>query len=196
MHIIATANRNLEAEVEGRSFRPELYEHLTANSLALPSLWERQEDILLLAQHYCDHYAKQLGKEITTIAEETEEFLTTYAWPGNIHELRHVIHEAVLASEGPELQVPDWLAAEDEQEVKEEEMEAEAAEAFALPTILDEFKSLADIQRDYIIHVLRKKESKLEGKGGAADILELKPSTLRNRMKKLGISREDIQSPK
>ncbi len=186
VRVIAATSRNLEAEVKAGRFRRDLYDRLNVCSLPLPPLREREEDIPLLAQHFMEHFAKQQGKPITQISNQVVDLLKAYTWPGNVRELRNIIQRAVIASEGPDLLVPDTL-------LPGQKVTEEASPEKAVEKAMDDLRSLSTVQRDYILQVLRNTQGQLEGKGGAAEILKIKPSTLRNRMRKLGITREDIR---
>jgi len=186
VRVIAATNRNLEEEVKAGRFRRDLYYRLNVYSLTLPPLHERREDIPLLAQHFMEHFAKQQGKAVTQISHQVAERLQAYPWPGNVRELRNIIERAVIASEGPDLLLPDTL-------LPTEKKTEEAPPKKTVKKAMDTLRSLSTVQRDYILEVLCNTRGQLEGKGGAAEILEIKPSTLRNRMRKLGIKREDIK---
>ena len=112
-----------------------------------------------------------MGKKIGKTTNETLKMLTEYAWPGNVRELEHIIERAVITSTGPVLQLADRL-------------EHEAVRTGEEPP-----DDLAAMERDHILKVLQKTRWKINGPGGAAALLKLNPSTLRFRIKKLGIER-------
>lgn len=134
----------------------------------MPPLRERREDIPLLVWAFVEEFGTQMGKRVKTIPLRNLERLQRYSWPGNIRELRNVIEHAMIlnTSETLQIQVPTDSAAK---------------ALLLLP--------LEEIERQHILAVLKHTEWRIKGEGGAAEILELHPSTLRARMKKLGIMR-------
>jgi DNA-binding NtrC family response regulator len=143
---------------------------------AVWSLRERREDIVLLTNYFAQKFRARMRKKITSIDSSSLERLRHYDWPGNVRELEHVIERAVLLAEGEALSI-DLPAGRREGSV----MGADVASA---PMKL---RTLDEMERDYIAEVLRSTQGAIAGKGGAAEILGLPPSTLRDRMKKLGI---------
>ncbi len=108
VRLIAATNRNLESMIEKGDFRGDLFYRLNVYTIELPPLRERGEDIALLAEHFCSLFAKELGKEISAIADESIRLLKAYQWPGNVRELQSVIKHALLEATGPVL-VPAFL---------------------------------------------------------------------------------------
>lgn len=98
--IIAATNRDLEAAIAEGTFRPDLYYRIKALTLDIPPLRARGGDILLLARHFLDRYARQYGLPGKRFAPEAEEILQGYAWPGNVRELAHIVERVVLLHEG------------------------------------------------------------------------------------------------
>jgi chemotaxis protein methyltransferase CheR len=136
--------------------------------ITVPPLRERVNDIPLLVAFYVDKISKRLGKSIEIIPTSVMDALKDYHWPGNVRELENVIERAVLNSSGPKLRLVD--------ELKKQHKDLMIAQ-----------KSLRDVERDYIVRVLEQTHWKVSGKNGAAEILGLDRSTLRARMRKLGI---------
>lgn len=170
VRVIAATNRNLEEEIADGHFRIDLFYRLNVFPIKLPPLRERKEDILLLAMHFVQRYARESGKAITGIAEEALESLLQYQWPGNVRELENIIFRNVLLSEGPQI------------------------ESFSLPheKMNDheiKIKTILENERDHIVAVLEKCNWKVYGSGGAAEVLDIHISTLNSRMKKLGIKK-------
>lgn len=108
VRLIAATNRDLESMIEKGDFRGDLFYRLNIYTIELPPLRERGEDIALLAEHFCSLFAKELGKEISAIADESIRLLKAYQWPGNVRELQSVIKHALLEATGPVL-VPAFL---------------------------------------------------------------------------------------
>ncbi len=170
VRVIAATNRDLRAEVRKERFREDLFYRLNVFPVSIPPLRMRPEDIPDLVSHFVDKYAQKFGKTYESIPRSAMKALQAYPWPGNVRELEHVVERAVITSPGPVLQLIDGL-------------EREAAEPKEV-----QLKRLETVERDHILKVLEKTRWKIEGQGGAATILALHPSTLRSKMKKLGIT--------
>jgi transcriptional regulator with GAF, ATPase, and Fis domain len=171
VRVIASTSRNLKAEVRNNRFREDLFYRLNVFPISMPPLRMRLDDIPHLVRHFVDKYARKIGRQIRTVPKAVMKSLQMYTWPGNVRELEHVIERAVITSTGPVLQLADRL-------------EGEAVEAKEEP-----LKELAAMEREHILKVLEKTRWKIDGEGGAAALLKLNPSTLRFRLKKLGIKR-------
>jgi len=172
VRIIAATNRNLEKEMQEGRFREDLWYRLNVYPVTLPPLRDRKEDIPLLVSQFVNRHSRQLGKSIEKTPVRVIETLQGYSWPGNVRELKHVIERAVIISSGPTLQLADSLR---------DTSDAAAA------TQKDDLKPMVEMEREYVLRVLDKVGWKIEGKSGAAAILDMNPGTLRSRMKKLGI---------
>jgi len=107
VRLIAATNKDLKAEVEQQSFREDLYFRLNVVNIQLPALKERTEDIPLLAVHFVNKYAREAGREETTISPQAMRFLCSHSWPGNVREFEHAIERAVLFSTGNEITLED-----------------------------------------------------------------------------------------
>jgi len=172
VRVITATNRDLERAVREGRFRPDLYYRLNVFPIQLPPLRERKEDLPLLVRYLAMRYGARLAKRIPAVSRETMDVLEAYPWPGNIRELENVIERAMILSEGAELDVSG-----------------------SLPTRRGGagagVRTLEDIQREYIRLVLEQTGWRVSGRGGAAELLGMKPTTLEARMKKLGIRRTD-----
>ena len=171
VRVIASTNRDLKTAMRNGRFREDLYYRLNAFPVTIPPLRMRADDIPELVRHFIDKHARKLGKKFETTSRDTMQRLQAYPWPGNVRELEHVIERAVITSPGPALELADPL---EQDPVKEEALSLAGYDAMA---------------RDHILQVLQRTRWKIDGEGGAAAILGLKPSTLRFRMNKLGIKR-------
>jgi PAS domain S-box-containing protein len=172
VRVIAATSRDLRSMVRNRLFREDLFYRLNVFPITIPPLRERTEDIVLLAQYFVEKFARKMGKHIETIPKPLLSRLLQYDWPGNVRELEHLVERGVILSPGPELRFGD--------------LTAPLTELQSIPeTSLD----LASVERQHIIQVMRRTSWKIEGPGGAASILKLHPSTLRFRLKKMGIQR-------
>lgn len=168
VRIVAATNRDLEQAVEAKAFRSDLYYRLNIFPIRLPPLRERPEDIPLLAEHFASKHAKRIGKTIESISGRMLHRLATYPWPGNVRELENRIERAIVSAHGPVLDLP-------------------------LPTrnvsVAGAARTLQEVERQHIWDVLESLNWVIEGDGGAASVLGLAASTLRSRMRKLGIRR-------
>ena len=115
VRIIAASNRDLEKAVQKGQFRADLYYRLNVLSITAPPLRERRSDIPLLTTFFVERFARQFGKEISGVAQDTMELLSRYDWPGNIRELQNVIERAVVLLQGPVLRLGSDLPAADSQ---------------------------------------------------------------------------------
>ncbi len=105
VRIIAASNRDLEKAVQEGRFRADLYYRLNVLPIVLPPLRQRRSDIPLLTAFFVERFARQFGKQITGIAQDTMDLLSRYDWPGNIRELQNVVERAVVLSRGPILKL-------------------------------------------------------------------------------------------
>ena len=170
VRIIAATNRDLAREVEGGRFRNDLFYRLNVFPILIPPLRERPEDIPLMVWAFVTEFQKKMGKRIDKIPKKTMDVLRSYVWPGNGRELRNVIERAMIVSRGKTVEV--FLP-----------------EAPGVVTSGEHSVTLQDIERRHILSVLEKTSWHVTGKGGAAEILGLKGTTLQSKMKKLGINR-------
>ncbi len=173
VRIIAASNRNLEKEIGNGRFREDLYYRLNVFPITIPPLRQRKDDIALLVTHFVAKFNKKTGRTIESVSQDTMALFQEYHWPGNIRELESVVERAVIISQGSALQVLDRFEISRKPE----------------QTASREVKSIAELEHDHIVLVLRKTSGRIEGGNGAAAILGLNPSTLRARMHKLEITR-------
>lgn len=185
VRIIAATNRDLKAEVEAGRFREDLFYRLSVFPLEVPPLRERREDIVPLALHFLELTCTDMGRCSLNLTREQGKLLENYHWPGNIRELQHVIARAAILSTSKKLQLdPAQLQSEAIQSVRD----TKSIEALPKSKFVDakEFKQL---EKDNIIAVLQHSNWRVSGKGGAAELLDIKPTTLAHQMKKLKIQR-------
>jgi DNA-binding NtrC family response regulator len=198
VRVVAATNRDLAADSRGGRFRSDLYYRLNVFPIELPPLRSRRDDIPVLAEHFMRRMARKLGKPLERIAPETLRLLCAHSWPGNIRDLQNTIERAAVLSPGPAL-VVDWdLGPAQERNGGLTAPEAREAHGSrhngtAPPQVADTGpgQSLESIERGHIIGTLRQTRGVIEGPRGAARLLDMKPSTVRFRMKKLGISKVD-----
>jgi transcriptional regulator with GAF, ATPase, and Fis domain len=172
VRILAATNRNLDEAVKNGRFRQDLMYRINVFPLTVPPLRARKEDIPLLVNWFVNKFNRKMGKSITTIPANLIRHLQTFDWPGNIRELENVIERAVITSRNSILKLTDKLSASN-------------------PGTYGNgvSRKLADVEKVHIANVLEDTHWKIEGKHGAARVLGLAPSTLRDRMRKLGIRR-------
>ncbi|MBI9086613.1 MAG: sigma 54-interacting transcriptional regulator [Desulfobacterales bacterium] len=171
VRIIAATNRNLEDEVRAGRFREDLWYRLNVFPVTMPPLRDRMDDMPLLVRFHIDKISKRLGKSVKTVPVSVMDSLQKYHWPGNIRELENVLERAVISSSGPKLRLVD--------ELKKPRKDLIRAD-----------RTLADVEREYILRVLEQRNWKVSGKNSAAEILGIDRSTLRARMKKLNIRKD------
>jgi len=181
VRIIAATNRNLEMEVEAGRFRADLYYRLNIFPISLPALRNRRDDIPLLAFHFIQKLSKKIGTKIAKISRYAIEQLKAYDWPGNIRELEHAIERSILLSDD-ELLTQIYLPGHSIRSPYQSEI--------AATTSLGRIKTITEAEREYILTILKECNWKIHGRGGAAEILDIHPSTLKSRMIKLGIEKK------
>lgn len=177
VRLVAATNCDLALMVEEKKYRSDLYYRLNVFPVVIPPLRERREDIPLLVGYFIQKHARRMNKRIDSVSKKDLEALTDYHWPGNVRELENFTERAVILTQGRELEVP--LS-----ELKPPPEPLRQPSAAAPPGKLI---SLEDNERSHIEEVLRHTKGVIGGKGGAAEILGLPISTLRSRMKKLGL---------
>jgi formate hydrogenlyase transcriptional activator len=177
VRVIAATNRDLVKETQCRRFREDLFYRLNVFPIQIPPLRERMEDVPELTHAFVKEFATRMKKEVSKVSSQTIDALQRHSWAGNIRELRNVIERGVILSSGDTLCLPAMNEAPN-----------------GPPS-----GSLADIERQYILRTLEKTGWRIKGRYGAARLLDLKPSTLYSRMKKLGIplahQRDDMPTP-
>ena len=170
--IIAATNRVLEEEVRKGRFREDLWYRLKVFPITVPPLRERAEDIPLLVNWFVDQLSRKMGKQVAMPPKRTMEMLQRYPWPGNVRELKHTVESALITARGKKLN-------------------------FELPQMEDfsisGFKPFEEMERDYILRVLKARNWKIGGKNSAAQTLGMHVNTLRGRMKKLGINKPKLR---
>ena len=172
VRVVAATNRDLAEEVRAGRFRRDLYYRLNVFPITLPSLAQRREDVPALVNYLVERLGHTLRRRVTTIPDDVMAALQSHDWPGNIRELENVLQRAIILSKNGVLTSREmWLPAPET----------------AAPS--PESGTLVDVERRHIVQVLSGVRWRIEGAGGGAQILGLKPSTLRSRMAKLGIER-------
>ena len=178
VRVIASTNRNLEEEIKNGRFRKDLFYRLNVFPVTLPPLRQRREDISLLVEFFVGRFSNSFGKRIERTPKNIMKDLEDYAWPGNVRELINVIERAVIVSNGPELRLAEKIGSSPILDHRKQ-----------TPNEAEGRKGLAEMEREHILRILKETGWKIEGPAGAAAGLRMNPSTLRARMKKLGIKR-------
>jgi transcriptional regulator with GAF, ATPase, and Fis domain len=169
VRVIAATNHNLEQEMREGRFRQDLYYRLSVFPITVPPLRERREDIPQLIWFFVREFGESMGKSIAEISKKDMDMLKSYSWPGNIRELKNIIERAMILSTGTTLHL-DQMGSKDGKTIQSTTLEG--------------------VERSHILEILENTGWKISGRNGAAEVLELKESTLRARMKKLGIKRK------
>jgi formate hydrogenlyase transcriptional activator len=177
VRLVAATNRDLQEMVAEGTFRADLYYRLNVFPVLIPSLRERREDIPLLVSYFVQKHSRQMNKKIKTIPNEAMAALTDHSWEGNIRELENFIERAVILSPSSELRISVGELKNGRSVPPETKIADETIKLV----------SLEENERTYIREVLRHTNGVIGGRGGAAEILDLPVSTLRSRMKKLGL---------
>ncbi len=184
VRVIAATNRDLHHAIGAGKFREDLYYRLSVFPLDIPPLRQRRDDIIMLAAHFLDQICKEYQREPLILTQRHVEQLRAYPWPGNIRELRNVIERAVILSLSGQLQLELGTA---------QDLALKPACISFEQTQTGAYVTEAEWQRRYRANLsaaLQAAGWRVSGAGGAAELLGLKPTTLRDRMKVL-----DIQMP-
>jgi formate hydrogenlyase transcriptional activator len=176
VRMIAATHRDLPGMIRDGKFREDLFYRLNVFPIEIPPLRERREDIPLLVNYFVSTLSRRMGKQIESIPEHAMHVLTNHPWRGNVRELANFIERAVILSHGNELQVP--IA----------ELKASPSRVFAPASTFEQ------AERNVIIDALRAASGQISGRGGAAERLGLKRTTLQNKMRKLNINRSEYGS--
>lgn len=183
IRIIATSNRDLQGDARAGRFREDLFYRLNVVNLKLPPLRERPADILALAEHFAERYAKANGLPTKPISGEARRFLTRHIWTGNVRELENTMHRATLLATGPEIDVeairlPDGSRLEEAAPVLGVAQKAAIAADAASRAFIG--RTVAEVEQDLILQTL---DHCLGNRTHAANILGISIRTLRNKLK-------------
>jgi formate hydrogenlyase transcriptional activator len=173
VRMIAATHRSLPDMIRDGSFREDLFYRLNVFPIQIPPLRERREDIPLLVNYFVSKISRQMGKQINSIPDQAMQLMTRNAWRGNIRELANFIERAVILSRGHELEVPIAELADSPETCAVTRSTFHQAESSA------------------IIAALKEASGRVSGRGGAAERLGLKRTTLQTKMRKLNICRAD-----
>lgn len=183
VRIIAATNRDLKAESEAKRFRSDLYYRLSVFPIELPALIERKEDIPLLAEHLLAQIARRFGRPVPRLTVANVRDLQRYDWPGNIRELQHVLERALITAKSGKLRLSSLAADEPHlTQIATADLSPHTATQEVLTSI-----ELRAFEANNIRLALERSGGKIYGPNGAANMLEMKPTTLASRVKTLGI---------
>lgn len=172
VRIVAATNRDLQAAIQGGSFREDLYYRLAVFPLALPPLRARRDDIPIIARSFLERHARRTGRGPWYLPDEVLDELARREWPGNVRELVNTLERATILAPGSRLSLDPVVPI-----------------ASPPPVVADDapLAPLVEVERAHILRVLRSTGGRVHGRGGAAELLGLHPNTLLSRMRKLGL---------
>ena len=174
VRLVAATNQDLKEMMTERRFRSDLYYRLNVFPIRIPPLRERPEDISLLVKHFTEKYAARMGKRINAVPSATMKKLERLPWPGNVRELENLVERSVILTSGNTL-------------------------AVSLPDKPDGAIDAAEVvgnseEQKKIVNILKETKGRVSGPNGAASRLGVKRSTLRDRMRKLGIDAREVRT--
>jgi len=178
VRILAATNTDIEELIAARAFRSDLFYRLNVIKIEIPPLRDRKEDIPLLVKHFIDVYSRENHKEIEGVSEDVFEILDAHAWPGNVRELENLVERAVVLSRSNVItraSLPPFL-------LRRESVDDESM--IAAEESLDLRDRTQAYQKKIILAALRKTKG-VQNK--AAKLLGVKPTTLNEMIKRLGI---------
>jgi len=177
VRLIAATHRDLARMIANNQFREDLFYRLNVFPIEIPPLRDRREDIPLLVHYFVSRHSRQMQKRVKSVPKRAMEALVNADWPGNIRQLENFIERCVIFTQGDELNV----------------LQGELTKASAR-TAVSAAPRFEQAERQVIIDALIAASGKIAGKGGAAERLGLKRTTLQNKMNKLNISRADYSA--
>ncbi len=185
VRVIAATNKDLEKAVDAGEFREDLYYRLSVFPVQVPPLRKRGDDVIMLAVHFLEQVCREFGRSDLSLSQNQVEALCRYNWPGNVRELKNVIERAVILSPGKVLR-----------------LDLSLRETGLGPPETDEVPVIVSVDRPYLtdqemkakfrenlLSALDASEWRISGNEGAAELLGMKPSTLADRMRSMGIKR-------
>ena len=177
VRVVAATNRNLITEMENGRFRKDLFYRLNVFPITMPPLRERKEDIEELCLHFLKKYTKNPDKKNIKLSGNALKSVMNHSWPGNIRELEHCMERSVLLADGLLVNEINFLTE------SEKILAINNSEGF-------EIKPLKDIEKEYILKIIKLCNGRISGPNGAANKLEIPSTTLISKMKKLGIKKQ------
>jgi len=187
VRIVAATHRDLPAMVQTGRFREDLWYRIAVSPIVLPPLREHKQDIAALAVHFATRAARRFGLTPRMPTAADIELLGGYDWPGNVRELASVIDRAAILGDGERLEIARALGSPGP---------LAAPVRGAAPDTGGAIDTLDAAMRLHIERALALTGGRIEGTGGAADLLGINPHTLRARMRKLGVERSRFSRPR
>jgi formate hydrogenlyase transcriptional activator len=178
VRMIAATHRDLGAMIREEKFREDLFYRFNVFPIEIPPLRERREDIPLLVNYFVSKLSRRMRKQINSIPRQAMEVLTNCPWKGNVRELANFIERAVILTRGEELEVPVT------------ELRSSSEMVFVAAST----SSFRQAECSVIVEALRAASGRIAGKGGAAERLGLKRTTLQNKIRRLGIAKAHYQN--
>ena len=178
VRLIAATHRDLGAMIKEEKFREDLFYRFNVFPIEIPPLRERREDIPLLVNYFVSKLSGRMRKQIQSIPRQAMEILTNCPWKGNVRELANFIERAVILTRGEELEVPV----------------AELRSSSEMVFVAAATSSFRQAECGVIVEALRAASGRIAGKGGAAERLGLKRTTLQNKIRRLGIAKAHYQN--
>lgn len=184
VRIIAATNRDLEKLVVAGQFREDLFYRLSVFPIRVPPLRERKDDVVQLAQHFLERTCSDFGRKPMRLTRTQVAQIVEYDWPGNVRELKNVIERAVILSKGDTPRLDLSLPRHGGRGRQTESVTAPARTEGVLTE-----QEMTAFQKENVLTALKKTRWKVSGKGGAAELLGVRPTTLAHRIRTLGIKK-------
>jgi transcriptional regulator with GAF, ATPase, and Fis domain len=182
VRVIAATNRDLEQLVMSGNFREDLFYRLSVFPIEVPPLRKRGDDVIQLAQHFLEATCNDFGRKSMILTKNQADEIRTYDWPGNVRELKNVIERAVILSQGNalrlDLSLPGGTARTEDRSGKDESTTGQL--------VLTEHE-MKELQKKNLLAALGQTDWRVSGKDGAAELLGVRPTTLSDRIKSLGL---------
>jgi DNA-binding NtrC family response regulator len=191
VRFMTATNRDLQKGVAEGRFREDLDYRLAVMRLELPSLRERPEDILEIAQSYVDHHRALAHSDVSGISEAALQCLVAYPWPGNIRELANAVERAVIMGTQAEIQVSDLPGSVQECATEGSTGNPLPRDWPHLPWRTVRQQVLEHTERRYLVEILRDSDGKIRR---AAQRAGMAPRSLAEKMKKHGLRKEEFRS--
>ena len=178
VRLIAATHRDLPAMIREEKFREDLFYRFNVFPIEIPPLRERREDIPLLVNYFVSKLCQRMRKQVRSIPRQAMEALTNYPWKGNIRELANFVERAVIVTRGQELEIPIVAL----------------RPCSEMVVAVSSTSTFRQAESGVIIEALRAAAGRIAGKGGAAERLGLKRTTLQNKIRRLGIAKALYQN--